>query len=196
MKTKLVTLALAVLIFSTAHSQSFHLGVKAGANINKLSGQPFSDQFSYGYHLGGYSVIGLGSKWALQPEVLFNQSSADTSSEFSDIYTSLSLKGVSKIKLSYLSIPILLNYNASKMITLQAGPQFGILLDQNVSLVQNGKDAFKKGNFALVGGLQVNLASFKVYGRYAVGLTNLNDIDNKDKWTGQGFQIGVGFTFL
>jgi hypothetical protein len=196
MKIKLLSLALAVLIFSTAHSQSFHLGIKAGANINKLSGQPFSDEFSYGYHVGGYSIIGLGNKWAIQPEVLFNQSSSDTSSEFSDIYTSLSLNNLSKIKLSYLSIPILLNYNASKMITLQAGPQFGILLDQNVNLVQNGKDAFKKGNFGLVAGLQLKLAMFRVYGRYVVGLTNLNDIDNQDKWTGQGFQIGVGFTFL
>ncbi len=196
MKTKLVTLALAVLIFSTAHSQSFSLGVKAGANINKLSGQPFSDQFSYGYHAGGFATIGLGSKWALQPEVLFNQSTSDTSSKFSDIYSSLTLNNASKIKLSYLTIPILLNYNASKMITLQAGPQFGILLDQNVSLVENGKNAFKKGNFGLVAGLQLKLAMFRVYGRYVIGLTNLNDIDNKDKWTGQGFQLGIGFTIL
>ena len=62
MKIKLLSLAVAVLIFSTAHSQSFSLGVKAGANINKLSGQPFSDEFSYGYHVGGFTTIGLGKK--------------------------------------------------------------------------------------------------------------------------------------
>jgi hypothetical protein len=196
MKAKLVTLAIAVMIFSTAHSQMFSLGVKAGANINKLSGQPFSDQFSYGYHLGAFSTIGLGSKWAIQPEVLFNESSSDTSSEFSSIYTELSLNDLSKVKLNYLTIPLLLNYKASEMITLQAGPQFGILLNQNVNVVESGKEAFKSGNFSLVGGLQLKLAMFRVYGRYIVGLTNLNDIDNSDKWTGQGFQIGVGLAFL
>ena len=82
------------------------------------------------------------------------------------------------------------------MVTLQAGPQFGILLNQNVSLVQNGKDAFKKGNFGLAAGLQLKVLMLRIYGRYVIGLTNLNDIDNQDKWTGQGFQIGVGFTFL
>lgn len=82
------------------------------------------------------------------------------------------------------------------MVSLQAGPQFGILLDNNVNLVENGKQAFKNGNLSLLGGLQLKLAMFKIYGRYAIGLTNLNDIDNKDKWTSQGFQLGIGFTIL
>jgi hypothetical protein len=196
MKIKLLSLALAVLIFSTARSQSFDLGVKAGVNINKISGQSFSDQFNYGYHVGGFAKIGLGSKWAIQPEVLFNQSNTDTSSEFSKVYTSLSLNNLSKVKLSYLTIPILLNYNVSKMFTLQAGPQFGILLNQNVSLVENGKDAFKKGDLSLLAGVQLKLSALRIYGRYAIGLTNLNNIDNKEKWTSQGFQLGVGFAIL
>jgi hypothetical protein len=28
-----------------------------------------------------------------------------------------------------------------------------------------------------------------------VGLNNLNDIDNKDKWKSQGFQAAVGIAF-
>lgn len=196
MKIKLLSLALAALIFSTAHAQIFSLGVKAGTNIGKLSGQPFSDQFTYGYHAGAFATVGLGSKFSIQPEVLFNQTSTDTSSEFSKVYTSLSASEISKIKLSYLTIPILLNYKLSKMVSLQAGPQFGILLDNNVNLVENGKQAFKNGNLSLLGGLQLKLAMFKIYGRYAIGLTNLNDIDNKDKWTSQGFQLGIGFTIL
>jgi hypothetical protein len=196
MKMKLLSLAVAVLIFSTAHSQSFHLGIKGGANINKLSGQSFSDKFSYGYHLGGFAEIGLGNKWAIQPEVLFNQIKTDTSSQFRDIYTSLSASNASKIKLSYLSIPILLDYKLSKFFTLQAGPQFGVLIDQNKNLLDNGKDAFKKGDFSMLGGVQLQVASFRIYGRYALGLSNLNDIDNKDKWRSQSFQVGVGFAIL
>ena len=49
MKMKLLSLAMAVLIFSTARSQSFHLGIKGGANINKLTGN----------HLKTNSVMGI-----------------------------------------------------------------------------------------------------------------------------------------
>lgn len=196
MKTNLLTIIFSVFIFSAAHSQSFHLGVKAGANVNKLKGIPFGDQFGYGYHLGGFAQIGIGEKLSIQPEVVFNQVSQDTSSSFNAIYKNVLSNTGSNFKLNYMSIPILLNYNVSKMLTLQAGPQFSIIKDKNVSVIKTGKDAFKNGDFSLLGGVQVKLSSFRIYGRYAVGLTNLNDIDNKDKWTSQSFQIGVGLAIL
>ncbi len=196
MKTKVLSLAIAVLIFSTARSQSFHLGVKGGANINKLSGKSFSDQFNFGYHLGAFAEIGLGKKWAIQPEVLFNQINTDTSREVSKIYTNLSANNLSNIKLSYLSIPILLSYKVNKFFAIQAGPQYGLLIEQNKNLLENGKDAFKKGDFSMLGGVQFKLASIRIYGRYAIGLSNINDIDNKDKWKNQSFQVGVGLAIL
>ena len=196
MNLKLLSLALTVMICSTVKSQSFHLGLKGGTTIGKISGQSFSEKFNYGYHLGGFAEIGLSKKLSIQPEVLFNQINTDTSSQFRKIYTSLSASNLSNIKLSYLSIPIILNYKVSNFLSLQAGPQFGILMDQNKSLFQNGQSAFKKGNLSMLGGLQINVTSFRIYGRYAVGLSNINDIDNKDKWTSQSFQLGVGFNIL
>lgn len=196
MKIKLLFLAMAVLIFSTARAQSIHLGIKVGTNINKISGKSFSDQFNYGYHLGAFTEIGLGSKFAIQPEVLFNQINTDTSSLFSKIYTSLNPNKILNIKLSYLSIPVLLDYKVNKFFTIQAGPQFGILISQNEKLVQNGKDAFRKGDFSMLAGVQLKIVHFRIYGRYAIGLTNINDIDTKDLWKSQSFQLGIGFAFL
>lgn len=196
MKIKLLSFAIAVFIFSTARSQSFHLGIKGGTNINKIDGQSFSNQFNYSYHLGGFAEIGLGKKFAIQPEVLFNQLNTDTSSKLSSIYTTLNPNKVSNIKLNYLSIPILLDYKLCKFFALQAGPQFGILINQNEKLVQNGKDAFKKGNLSMLGGVQLHFSNLRIYGRYAVGLANINDIDNKDKWKSQSFQVGIGLALL
>jgi len=191
MKTKLLlTAAISILSFS-AFSQSFKIGAKGGATINKISGQTFKDQFSYGYHIGGFATIGLSKRFAIQPEVLFNQINVDSSSKFSDIYQFNKLKNV---QLKYLTIPFLLNYNAGRLITLQAGPQFGILMNKSNTLVQNGKNAFKSGDLSMLGGIQLNISHFKIYGRYAVGLNNINDIDNKDKWTNQSIQLGVGLT--
>jgi hypothetical protein len=45
----------------------------------------------------------------------------------------------------------------------------------------------------MLGGLQLNISKLKIYGRYAVGLSNINDIDNQDKWKNQTIQLGVGF---
>ena len=41
---------------------------------------------------------------------------------------------------------------------------------------------------------QVNIGHLNIYGRYAIGLSNLNDLDNQEKWKSQSFQIGLGFT--
>ena len=35
-----------------------------------------------------------------------------------------------------------------------------------------------------------------VGGRYQIGLNNINDIDNKDEWKNQGFQLYVGAKIL
>ena len=105
MKTNLLFLIFLVMIFSTAHSQSFHLGAKAGANVSKLTGQSFKDEFSYGYHFGGFAEIGIGKKFSIQPEVVFNQFSQDTSSNFSDVYKNILGNTRSNIKFNYRSIP-------------------------------------------------------------------------------------------
>ncbi len=191
MKTKLLILAIFSILGNAAFSQKFNIGFKGGANINKLTGKSFSDQFSYGYHLGGFVSVGLGNKFAIQPEVLFNQVNADTSSNFSTVYK---FNKVDKVQLKYLSIPVLLNFKPVKFLTLQAGPQFGVLMNKSNTLVENGRSAFKGGDFSMLGGVQVNISHLKIYGRYAVGLNNLNDIDDKEKWKSQTIQLGVGFT--
>ena len=179
------------MFFACAAMAQFSAGVKAGANIIKVDGRSFKDEFKYGYHLGGFVNIGVGGRFSIQPEVLFNQYQTKTDSSFSNIYQS-ALDGNSNIKLNYLSVPLLLNYKLGSLLSLQAGPMFSILMDQNKNLLQNGQDAFKKGDFSMLGGAQISLGKIKLNGRYVVGLNNINDIDNKDKWKSQGFQLSLG----
>ena len=188
MKTKLILLPILLFTFSFGFSQ-ITIGVKGGTSINKISGQSFNNQFTYGYHLGAFATVNLGRRLSIQPEVLFNQVNTDTSSNFSSVYQ---FNHISKIQLKYLSIPILLNYNISNLLALQVGPQFGILMDQNKDLLKNGGEAFKKGDFSMVGGAQLKLLKFRIYGRYIVGLNDLSNIGSQDKWKSQGFQLGVG----
>jgi len=191
MKTKLLSLFAALLIAQAMMAQ-FHLGVKAGANIIKVDGKSFTDQFRYGYHLGGFAEVRLGNKFVLQPEVLWNQYSTKLDSSYKNVYQDV-FDGNSNIKLNYISIPIVLNYKLiGSFLSLQAGPQFGILIDQNKTLLQNGGQAFKKGDFSMLGGVQFKVGPMRINGRYVVGLNNISDLADNDKWKSQGFQVSVG----
>jgi hypothetical protein len=193
MKTKLFLPLVATLLFSQAIMAQFHIGIKGGANITKIDGVSFKDQFKYGYHIGGFAEIGLGHKFGIQPEVLFNQYSSTIDSNYKHIYQNVFNSDQTSVKLNYLSIPILLSYKVlGNFLTLQAGPQFSVLINQDKTLLQNGGEAFKKGDFALVGGAQLKLSAIRITGRYVVGLNNINDIDNQDQWKSQGFQVSLG----
>ncbi len=192
MKTKLLALLSLVLLTQAAMAQ-FHLGVKGGVNITKVEGKAFKDEFRYGYHLGGFAEIGLGGKLGIQPEVLWSQNQTRVDSSFSDVYeNSLQISNYQDVTLNYLSIPVLLNYKLGSLMTLQAGPQFGILLDQSKTLLENGQEAFKKGDFSLVGGAQIHIAKIRLQGRYFVGLNNIIDVGDQNKWNNQGFQLSLG----
>jgi hypothetical protein len=194
MKTKLLSLAVALCISQLMMAQ-FHLGVKAGANITKVDGKSFKEEFNYGYNVGGFAEIGLSPKFSFQPEVLFNQYSSTLDSNYKHIYENVITSDQSKVKLNYLTIPLLLDYKFLGPIHLQAGPQFGVLMNQDKNFLQNGEQAFKNGDFSMVMGAELRLAQLRVTGRYLIGLNNINDIDNQDKWKNQVIQLSLGIAF-
>lgn len=194
---KKLLFASAAILFSTfsfAQILPVHVGLKAGPNITKIEGQEFKDGFNVTYHVGAFATVDLKGKWQLQPELLFNQTQARTT-ESSEL-TAKNLRPNIKAKLNYLSIPVLINYRPVNLLTLQAGPEFSMLLNQDKNLLQNSGEAFKSGNVSAVVGAQLNILKYKVYGRYNVGLANISDVANSAKWTSQTFQIGVGYTIL
>jgi hypothetical protein len=196
MKSKSIVLSLLLVGFAVINTraQGIHLGVKGGANIFKVDGQGYDQGFHFGYNVGAFAELNFTSSWGIQPELLWNQTNYRTGSDFHNVVPG----GVDDVKgkLNYLSVPLLLSYRPVKLISLQAGPQFGILLNQDKNLVNNTKDAFKKGDFSLVGGVQLNLANLVVGGRYVVGLTDINDVTDDQKWKNQGFQVYAGFRFF
>lgn len=193
-KKFLSLLILSTIISSVALSQSLHLGIKGGANVLKIDGKSFDEEFKFAYNLGVFAEIGGKGKWGIQPEVIWNQTNFRTDTSVGTAYPN-DLKDF-KGKLNYLSIPLLLSFKPSKILTLQAGPQFGILLNKERDLLESGKEAFKSGDFSMLGGVQLNIGGMKLGGRYVIGLTNINDIDDKEKWKNQGFQLYVGFRII
>lgn len=196
MKNFILTTTAIIMLAASGYAQGFGFGLKAGANLTKVSGKSFSEEFDLGYQLGAFTEIDFTKNLGIQPELLYSQVNTKRSSGFNSIYNNLAEpNGSSNIELSYLSIPILLRYNIGKVLTLNVGPEFSILVDHDENLFANGRDAFKKGDFSMVGGVGLNLSKLRVYGRYNIGLTNINDIDEQDKWKNQQLQLGLGLRF-
>lgn len=196
MNKNFILIAMFLIISGAAAAQKVSLGPKLGANIGKIDGAGFSEKYSLGYHAGGFLSVGLGKKWAIQGEVLWNQINGDTTSGFSSIYQNLANQDFQNPRLNYLSIPVLLTYKPGKVISFQAGPQFGVLMDKNKTLLQNGQSAFKDGDLSMLLGVQIHILSIDVYGRYMIGLDNIGDIQSQEKWKTTGFQVGVALALF
>lgn len=180
------------------HENFFRIGAKAGVNINKINGQSYNSGFNYNYLLGGFMQFNFSKRFGIQPEINFVQSTAEFSNDGSTVYDDLFGDGSQKkAKLDYLKVPLLLNINVgpSKRVKLQLGPQVGGLIKQSIDSLKEKRDIFKKGDWSAVGGLWIQLPLINIGARYELGLTNLNDIDNNEKWRSQSFTIFAGFTF-
>lgn len=180
------------------HENFFRIGAKAGVNINKINGQSYQSGFNYNYLLGAFMQFNFSKTFGLQPEVNFVQSSSEFTNSTSTVYDDLFLNGSQKkAKLDYLKVPLLLNINIgpSKRVKLQAGPQYGNVLKQTVDSLKSNGNIFKNADWAAVGGLWLQIPFINLGARYEIGLTNLNNIDNQQKWKSQAITIFAGFTF-
>ncbi|HVZ96544.1 MAG TPA: porin family protein [Chitinophagaceae bacterium] len=180
------------------YERFFRIGVKGGVNINKINGESYHDGFNYNYLLGGFMQFNFSRTFGLQPEVNFVQSSSEFASDANTVYDDLFYNGTQrKAKLDYLKVPLLLNINIgpSKRIKLQVGPQYGNILKQTVDSLKSNGNIFKQADWSAVGGVWIQIPFINLGARYEIGLNNINDIDNQEKWRSQAFTIFAGFTF-
>ena len=188
----LIVFALCILIRVPARTQGLHLGIKAGSNMSELTGKTFSDGLKGNFMAGAFAQINFTPTWGIQPEILFGQTTSQTSSNFSDYYE----VGIDnhEVKLSYMSIPVLITYKLPiPILSLQLGPEFGTLLNNNTSITSSGEKAFKSGNFSMDIGAQINLLMFTGGVRYSYGFSNINNLTVGDTWKTRTVQLYLGF---
>ena len=192
-KMQLIFLFAAVMALpSLTFGQGIGLGIKGGLNfanvdVKNIPGQSFDTKT--GYHIGGVVIINLSEKWGIQPELLFSAQGTETPDSKSDF--------------NYLSIPILLRWKPVDLLSIEAGPQFGILLSAEEDLVGDVKDAFKSNDSGVALGATVHLPlGLNVGARYYWGIGNILedpdffDLDSDAEVKNKMFQIYVGWTFL
>ncbi|MHA7059067.1 porin family protein [Aquimarina sp. M1] len=164
---KLFFLAIALIGFTTiSNAQSLKFGVKGGVNFSNINGDADLDSRT-GYHIGFVGQFGIADKFAIQPEVLYSAQGADDRD------------------IDYLNVPILVKYKFLKFLSFEAGPQFGIVVN----------DDFETGepeSFDVSGavGAGVEFGDFFAQARYNFGLTDIVDNVNSKNGT---FQLSVGY---
>ena len=180
------------------HENFFRIGAKVGVNVNKISGQSYKQGFRYNYQVGGFMQFNFSSRFGLQPEVNFVQSSSEFTGDANDVYNDIFRDGSQKTaKLNSLEIPLLLNINIgleSKRLKLQIGPAYGNLLRQTVDSLKQGGSIYKTAEWSMIGGFLIQLPVIHIGARYKMGLNNLNGIDDRQQWKSQAIQVFAGIT--
>ena len=154
---------------SASFAQNFSAGIKAGANFSNFTGGDFDavkKKAIVGFHGGGFLNFSFGAL-SLQPELLVSTQGAriDSANKSYDW------------KVTYATVPVVLKYRTASGFYLEAGPQVGFKLSENIS-DKTIKD-FAKGLdlSAAVGlGLQTK-GGLGIGARYLVGLSKVGDFD-------------------
>ena len=184
---KVLFVAFMMFMFTTTTNAQLHVGLKAGANMTKIGGNAFSEDFELGYQLGGFFYYNVSRGVGFQAELLFSQTNTKVRDEFSDV-----IEGAfsGEKKLSYVTVPILLRLNSEGLVNFTAGPQFSFLASDDETMLENGKKLFKKTDFGFVAGAEVNFRPVTVYARYVWGFSDISEFG--EKANSQQIQLGVG----
>lgn len=98
----------------------FTFGVKAGGNYSNFSGANFDTEGLAGFHLGGTINFRISEKFSIQEDILYSTQGAKLKSG--------SMIPGKDIKLSYISLPILLRFQTKVGFYIEAGPQANMLI--------------------------------------------------------------------
>jgi hypothetical protein len=191
---KLMLLATIFIAFATQAQEKIGIGIKVGQNFTSVNSVAV-DRHAASFHGGVAFQIGINDKISLVPEVLLSQTKLSTNPSIVDVLGDKRLKPET-YHLNYLLVPLLVQVKPISNLLLQAGPQYGILIDQRKDGKENALLAFQKGEFSFVGGAKVNLGGFFVYGRYVVGLQNINELQDQAKWRTTQWQLGIGMSLF
>jgi hypothetical protein len=189
MKKIAMALILFVLVAST-NAQGVHFGIKAGLNGQKIAGTAFKDGYNFGFLAGGQLEVSLAKIFGVQGEVLFLSNTNKRTNEWNPL-NNINADSLKNVKLNYLAIPLLASVGNN--FKVQAGVQYGLLLNKSETLLANGQQAFKSGDFSAIAGVQIKLPlRLMLSARYVVGLSDIKEATDQSKWKSQNIQVAVG----
>ncbi|ESU20319.1 hypothetical protein FEDK69T_28350 [Flavobacterium enshiense DK69] len=169
-------------VYAQITDRSF-FGAKVGMNVSYINYDPsvngLETDSKEGLVAGAYYNYAISKKTSIQPELLYSNMGADISQS----YPSPDLGG--RLKLEYLSVPILFKFNPIWRFSVFAGPQFDFLMhaksEADDKTKHNQTNNLKGTDIAGTFGLEYWVTSgIGVYARYIYGFTDINDTNGTD----------------
>ena len=125
----------------------------------------------------------LSEHFGVQPEILYSGQGAKS--------------GTEKMKLAYVTVPVLARFNVNKVLSFHAGPQFGVLTSANYKIGSNStnvKDDYKSSDVSIAAGLGIDLPiKLNFSFRFVKGLSDINNADSGAKIKNYTLQLSVGY---
>ena len=160
---------MSLLLNTIVFAQSFQPGVKAGVNISNFTGGDFNtvkNKSLVGFHAGGLLRFKFGNL-ALQPEIVFSSQGAKLESAGDE----------ENYKISYLNIPVLLQFETDGGVYFEAGPQVGFKLSEDIP-ESTIEDFAKSTDLSVAVGLGYHSKmGLGIGGRYNIGVSKVGDFD-------------------
>lgn len=167
-------------------------GLKGGLNVANLSYSNNVDaDWRTGFHLGGLAHVHLTPSFSLQPEVYYSSQGAKLPAGNNRQLN---------LNLSYVNVPLLLQYNFANGFRLQGGPQIGFLVGVSDKINDVEQNVYSTANFKSVevslplGVSYLGYSGFGVDTRFNIGLSNVLQ-STPPTARNNVFQLGVFYLF-
>lgn len=142
-------------------------GITAGGNVSNFTGANFATDPLPGFQAGLTVAYKFTDNFMVQEEFLYTTQGAKVKG---------GVLGTQDIKLSYASVPILLKYRTNSGFFVEAGPQAGFKVKEDLGGLTDTKFA-KKIDFGVVGGLGYKSSiGLGFDARYVYGLQKVQEI--------------------
>ena len=181
---KLLIVGLLSIVSSAAFAQAqVALGIKAGINVAKLNNDDLESSSITAFHGGAFALFKF-TAIGIQPELLFSQQG----SKVDDISGN-----PQDLKMSYMTIPVMLKFYLPGGFNIQAGPQFGFLNSAEFD-GNDVKGSFKDSDTSLnVGAAWDAPFGLVLDARYNIGLSDINDDPTFGSIKSGVFQFSLGY---
>ncbi len=187
---------LTIIVMSQVQAQGLDFGIKAGLNYANVSGiEDFNQR--QGISAGLFAGARLGDKLGFQIDALYSQQGAEVDQSISQV--------ISEFNLDYISIPIVLKYYLTENVNIHAGPQLGILLNEETSVFNQTISAVEANTADWLGTIGVGLdlpLGLRAEARYSFGLSRVNgsvslpDFDDLSNSRTQMTTLSFGYSWL
>jgi len=183
---KLLIVGLLSIVASAAFAQAqVALGIKAGVNVAKINSDDLESSSITSFHGGAFALFKF-TAIGIQPELLFSQQGTS----IDDVNF-----GQGDLKMSYMTIPVMVKFYLPGGFNLQAGPQFGFLNSAEFD-GQDVKESFKGSDITANVGVAWDLPFGLVLdARYNIGLSDISEDSSIELKSGT-FQFSVGYKIL